>query len=141
VGGLLLGTAVVAGAPTTHAAETAVCKSWRWDYYKQVKTHYPVRLHGTTVYLYNGGGRNQSYALIKNGRQGDRLAIQRAKKFTTKKKWWTTGQLQRKGVDWHTCLGNQVRTPLVNNWHVPVRACLYRHGFRACSNWWYADQT
>lgn len=131
-------------APVAGSAETAgVCKSWRNDWYRNIGTHYPVRLFGVRVHLVNGASRNYSHAIVYDGlRPGDQLAIQRAKNFTTTKRWWTTGELGRRGIDYDTCVGSPGRrSPLVQNWHVPVRVCMYRHGFRACSNWWYADTT
>lgn len=133
----------VGAAPAASAAKMSVCKGWQTDWWKDIKTHYPATLFGVKVHLVNGGHSNYSHVIVYDGlRSTDRLAIQRARNFTTTKRWWTTGELGRRGIDYDTCVGQPGRrSPLVQNWHVPVRACMYRNGFRACSDWWFADTT
>ncbi|GAB1817466.1 hypothetical protein HerbRD11066_06300 [Herbidospora sp. RD11066] len=75
---------------------------------------------------------------------GDVLILQRSNKPFTKK-WVTTSEVN--GSSYITCSAtftprgaNYLQTPSIDNWHVPVRACIYpvEGGYR-CHDRWYVD--
>ncbi|MEU8036322.1 hypothetical protein [Streptosporangium sp. NPDC049078] len=150
--------ASVTGLAPTANADSSACNTPVPDVYKEVlyssgsarwngrDVAYPAKLHGKTVRLMNGGAFNQSYAKVENATAGDIVSIDRttdSDKVNTTKKWWFTDQIR----GWEFCqktvstTGSTVHSPMINNWHRPVRVCLRHNGALQCANVWYADQS
>lgn len=136
-----------ATAPAAHAANKChlARNTWRSD--GIVKTNYPVRLHGTVVFLRSDGGNASTYAQAVL-RGGDTLTIDRTSKTYRKGKYdreWRDDRIHPIGT-WDYCgrtaSGNHqrwVKTPRIDGSYRGVRACLRRGGVLECSHFWYID--
>ncbi|MGW1887428.1 hypothetical protein [Streptomyces sp. NPDC001970] len=136
--------AASAVAVTAEPAQAAAHCHTTWEIgYKNVGTHYPVTLHGTTVYL-QSGSPNGSARAYANLRTGDILTLDRSK-YQTTRTWSTTTQVMNElnGYDYCgiTASSNGTRyTQQIEGYQNAIRVCLRRGGALQCSNMWYADQ-
>ncbi|WP_062439951.1 hypothetical protein [Herbidospora daliensis] len=139
---LVAGGAAVALPTAAHAASCGQ----RTDVYSNIGTYYPFDYAGRHVGLKNGTQRNYTFATATNVRRGDVLVLQRGSKTFTVR-WVTTAQVS--GSSYITCSGsfsgsgaNYIQTPSIENWHVPIRACIYPvEGGYHCHDRWYVDIT
>lgn len=138
---LLAASAVVVTAEPAQA--DARCHT-TWEIaYRDVGTHYPVTLHGTTVAL-QSGSPNGSARARATLRTGDILTLDRSK-YQTTRKWSTTTQVMNELNGYDYCgvtatSGGTWYTPQIEGYQNAIRVCLRRGGALQCANWWYADQ-
>jgi hypothetical protein len=103
--------------------------------------HYPVTLHGTTVYLCHNRAVVNAYAGA-NLKSGDILSIDKSKNEVTGKEWWQTHEIEAEGGwnYWEARGTGWTETTEVDNYKNATRVCLRRSGALQCANWWFADQ-
>jgi hypothetical protein len=140
---------VLTGGETAQASRVPgnPCQGSPFDKYGQIGSYYPWYAYNRVLRLYNGKARNRTYAILDGARPGDQVWIDRSTTtISNHQTWFATGARQ---VDnWQKCgalsiqnyPGHELVTEAVDNWHHPVRACMYVVGVGTrCRNWWYND--
>ncbi|MDX3128683.1 hypothetical protein PV367_02445 [Streptomyces europaeiscabiei] len=143
MGAFVMAAAMPLLAPTTAHAANACHRNNNILVTAEIKTHYPVTLHGATIKLYSERRNGAAFFQTVGARAGDIISIHRTHRVATgsaEHYWWNNSQAGSYDYCETTApRDGLVRTERIDGAHHGVRACLRRNGNQQCASWWYAD--